>query len=70
MSVCAPCVCTCVHMKVKGILILWNGSYRLLWTASGHWEVNPGLLEEKPLLLTREPSLQPQAKKSFKKSVM
>jgi hypothetical protein len=28
-------------------------------TLYGHWEPNPGLLEEQPVLLITEPSLQP-----------
>lgn len=35
-----------------------------------YWELNPDSLEELPVLLTSEPSLQSQAKRIFKKSIM
>lgn len=40
----------------------WNWSSRWLWaTPCRSWEVNPGPLEEHPVLLTSKPSLQPLA---------
>ena len=35
----------------------WNRSYRWLWMQCGCWELNPGPLEEEPVLLTTEPFL-------------
>jgi hypothetical protein len=46
-------------LSVWGHQILWNWSYRQVWAAMWVLELNPGPLEEKVVLLTTEPSLQP-----------
>lgn len=50
---CFACLCVCVRMLDP---LEW--SYSQLWAAMGVLGVNPGPLEEQPMLLTAEPPLQ------------
>lgn len=58
LHVCV-CVCRMYLMPRKGSCNPWNWSYRQSWAACSFWESNPAPLEEQPMLLSMEPSLQP-----------
>ena len=61
-----PCMwvhCRCLQTHQKRVL---DPHYRWLWATCGCWELNSGPLEEQSMLLTTEPSLQPQKVTMFK----
>ena len=70
---CLPYICVCVrksdllelesYTEVSGV----TDSYELPCKC---WELNPGLLEEQPLLLTTEPSLQPKKNVRVKRTML
>jgi hypothetical protein len=49
--------CVCAYVKVSGPP--WAGVTDNCDPTCGCWELNQGLLEEQPMLLTTEPTLQP-----------
>lgn len=49
---------TCIQVTTEAQRVL-DWSYGQLWAACRRWELNVGLLEEQPVLLTDTPSLQP-----------
>ena len=57
--VCVLCVCLLPVKVRKGQWIPWGWIYRWLWAAMWMLGIKPSPLEEQPVLLTAEPSLQP-----------
>ena len=64
VHVCAPCAC-CVSGGQKRGSDPQGWSYRQLRAAVWVLGMNPGPLEERPVLLIAEPSLQPQILASY-----
>ena len=62
MYVCPPWACL-GQKKMSGPweLIPRNCNFRQLWDTMWYWDSNLDLLEEQPVLVTSEPSLQPWA---------
>lgn len=59
--------CLLVHVETRMHQIRWNWSHPWLRAAPcGYWDWNLGLLQKQKLLLTNDPSLQPQSSPFYK----